>query len=105
MAKFFCRAKEKGKLSSTTFDQLKLHTWEQSQAAAVKRAKENPAEKKENYANFFSATAADLVWKFVRTSLSFPPSLSSCLLLPAVWRFVRFVGSFGQVLLIPWIRQ
>lgn len=46
MAKFFCRAKEKGKLSSTTFDQLKLRTWEQSQAAAVKRAKENPAEKK-----------------------------------------------------------
>lgn len=72
MGKFFCRAKEKGKLSSTTFDQLKLRTWEQSQAAAVERAKENPAEKKENYANFFSATAADLVWKFVRTSPSFP---------------------------------
>lgn len=72
MAKFFCRAKEKGKLSSTTFDQLKLRTWEQSQAAAVERAIENPAEKKENYANFFSATAADLVWKFVRTSPLFP---------------------------------
>lgn len=108
MAKFFCRAKEKGKLSSTTFDQLKLRTWEQSQAAAVERAKENPAEKKENYANFFSATAADLVWKFVRTSPLFPLygfPLSPCLLLPAVWRFVRFLGSFGQVLLIPWICQ
>lgn len=62
MAKFFCRAKEKGKLSSTTFDQLKLRTWEQSQAAAVKRAKKKiQQKKKENYANFFSATAADLV--------------------------------------------
>lgn len=54
MAKFFCRAKEKGKLSSTTFDQLKLRTWEQSQAAAVERAKENPAEKKKKTMLTFS---------------------------------------------------
>lgn len=56
MAKFFCRAQEKaGKLSSTTFDQLKLRTWEQSPE------KKKIQQKKENYANFFSATAADLV--------------------------------------------
>lgn len=48
-----------------------------------KEQKKIQQKKKENYANFFSATAADLVWKFVRTSPSFPP-LSTVSLSPHV---------------------
>lgn len=71
MAKFFCRAKEKENYQVPLLISLNYALGSNRRRLQWKEQKKIQQKKKENYANFFSATAADLVWKFVRTSPSF----------------------------------
>lgn len=75
MAKFLA---ERGKKKKRKI--IKHHFWSAltTHLGAIAGRREKEKKSVKNYANFFSPTASDLVWKFVRPSLT-PPSISPSL--------------------------